>query len=146
MHFRATAFCAFQAVGLFKPFRLLNRLGFETRYTNRSRDPGEKCHHSGDALTISFRRFKSISEAAFFVTFCIKRRSEMSALAAMGQKMRRSSLCYCVFASKRQRNSAPPRTESPISIFQPWAALNCCTTARPSPLPPVLTLREASNR
>ena len=51
-------------------------------YTNRSRDPGEKCHHAVDALTISFRRFKSISEAAFFVTFCIKCRSKISATAA----------------------------------------------------------------
>jgi hypothetical protein len=90
VHFRATAFCAFQAVGLFKPFRLLNRLGFETRYTNRSRDPGEKCHHSGDALTISFRRFKSISEAAFFVTFCIKCRWKISATAAQQTKTRLS--------------------------------------------------------
>lgn len=131
---------------LFKLLGSLNRLGFETRYTNRSRDPGEKCHHSGDALTISFRRFKSISEAAFFVTFCIKCRSKISATAAEQTKTRLSSLFYFDLTSKRQRNSAPPIGESPISIFQPWAALNCCTTARPSPLPPVLTLREASNR
>jgi hypothetical protein len=81
---------------LFKLLGFLNRLGFETRCTNRSRDPGEKCHHSGDPLTISFRRFKSISEAAFFVTFCIKCRSKISATAAEQSRQKRDSVHFFI--------------------------------------------------
>ena len=127
-------------------FALLTLFGFKAQKTFRSRDPGEKRHHLGDVVTIQHRRFKGISRATIFVTFCIKCPLEISAVAAKQRKARHSSRFYFTSTSKRQRNSAPPRAESPISIFQPWAALNCCTTARPSPLPPVLTLRDASSR
>jgi hypothetical protein len=73
-------------------FALISRLGCKTQQTIRSRDPGEKRHPYGDVVTIHLLRFRGISTAAFFVTFCIKCHWEISETVAQPPKARCSSL------------------------------------------------------